>query len=1044
MVNMIYIFVFVFFVISLNYSNGYKRVNKNPYFFVNLRNYNSIKNMFNNEFFRATRHATKIKNKLNNMKNIHVGELKIGKIYDIKDNNIYVKLKNDSEDTVIIKRENNYLLENELLYDYLLNKNLIDNKLYSKLIKKKSKGTEEDEINNDNSNKTDDCVVLIKEINSPNKIIGELYTNEMRKRKDKIYDKLNELKNIEQRIFIKILKNIRNKYYIVLINDCIKGYLLYEENSNDPEYSNLLNSKEAQLSDKKLSAYIIDANKKLEYVFLSLKKYPKEELENKIEALQHNIIIENLFENNYFKGEVSDFCNDGNNIIVKIFDNKKNDIKVKIKSHNIINTKNILRNFDYLKNKVINNEFLKRTNFGTQNYKNTEDKTSNYNKTTTQRDYYEDGNIANTNKNNMPPYSKKEYMENFKKFKEFYYGCNDADALKYINVDDYIYKKENVIYVRIINKTLDQNLYEGSMKNSDIIDYNIYELLKKISSKNNIITEYNEKLRYPSKVLGFFNNYVILSTKVLNPDIRYKDKESADASDNSEEKQVNQINASKHHDAKDIITVIEKRYIDYENLKIGDIFFCRFDSVKRRNIRNTFNLSNSEINKIFHSYFKNDKDFMTQRRRERNVYPQFNTESNFENMGTDAYTQLDNEVSDNLPIYYDNSLEEEEQENNYNERDRKKNKIEKNLSQQYFEQIFFEKHNIYMMRTELHEDTEYHLNKNKVDKNFKTLRHICDNYYSGINKAYSRYPSIREEYILRYLGKDDYKLYRKIVLEYFSSNENSYKELLQTDCEELVSSIFDLVFEDPESLTIEIIRNYNKELFEKVDQLNIYELNFLLKDLIKLKNQLYIYSFTHENKLGRMNLLLNNQKPIKKDHILNLKVDELIKQELLKKYNNIIYPIDYIKNLILKKKRDQCKYNSKMPLIYILADETINIYENSAKDVKPFTEKEIDAMKAHITKKRKNLFAPSDDQDDDFRNSLFDPENSQIRHILHMIKEDLEKQKKKNKLEEVDREYEEEQKSYTDATDLYKTYPELEEMNKLAEDMFYMKLPFVE
>lgn len=64
--------------------------------------------------------------------------------------------------------------------------------------------------------------------------------------------------------------------------------------------------------------------------------------------------------------------------------------------------------------------------------------------------------------------------------------------------------------------------------------------------------------------------------------------------------------------------------------------------------------------------------------------------------------------------------------------------------------------------------------------------------------------------------------------------------------------------------------------------------------------------------------------------------------------------------------------------------------------------------------------------------------------FLIFLCRDLEKQKKKNKLEEIDREYEEEQNSYTDATDLYKTYPELEEMNKLAEDMFYMKLPFVE
>ncbi|SBS96665.1 reticulocyte binding protein 2 homolog B [Plasmodium ovale curtisi] len=977
------------------------------------------KDMLKREYIRRKRHkiGKSHVNELYSVEDIHVGELKIGKVYDVRDNNIYVRLKNENEKEVIIKRENNYLLEDELLYQYLFNANLIDETLYNRLTKgETSKGKETKNKTND----TKDCIVLIKEINENDEIIGELYSNEINKRKEKIYDKLHELKELEKRIFIKILKNVRNKYFIVLVNNCIKGYLLYDEGgkcgesgesgrngesgeSGESDRSDrsgrgedipAFHSTKGKMSTHKLSAYIVDVNKKLEYVFLSMKKYPKNDINEKIANLQHTIIIENLFENNFFKAEISDFCNDGNNIIVNIFKNNYNTIKVKIKSHNILNTKNILRNFDYLKNKIINYEFSKFRN--NSNFdEHSDEKLDNY-----KIDIYNnEQNENNSRKRKSINISKKEYIDNFKKFKENFYGCRDVDALKYINVDYYIYKKEKILYVRIVNKTLDENLYEGSMKNADKVNQHVYNLMKRISSPQNVTNTYDEKLRYPSKVLGFFNQYVILSTRVLTGENIEMGGNSKSSGESNHPLTTGYSRGSGKE--KDVVTLIEKRYIDYENLKEGDIFFCRFDTVRRRNIRNIFNLSNSTINKIFNSFFKKDKEVLSVNR-DRGETTTYTPSAG---MGHKTKTQ----------------------------------------DQKIFEELFFEKHDVYIMRGELHKDTEYRLNKNNVDKNFKMLKYICDTYYSGINKSYNRYPSIREEYILTYLGKDNYKLYRKIVADYFSSNKHSYKEFLQVGCEELATSIFDFIFENTEILTVEMVKNYNIELYEKIKKLNIYELNYLLKDLIKLKNRLHVFPLMYDTKIGRMNLTLNNQKPVKKEHILNLQIDEVVKEELLKAYKNFVYPIDYIKEIILRKKKAKCKENSKMDIIYILAEETINIYENSAKDVVPFTDEQISTFKANILKKRRTMIGSSNEANgDDFRGSLFDPENSQIRRILHMIKADLEKQKKKNKLDEVDREYEEEQKQYSDAKDLYNIFPQLEEMDKLSEDMFYMKLPFVE
>ncbi|CRG94906.1 conserved Plasmodium protein, unknown function [Plasmodium gallinaceum] len=966
--------VFYFFMVLciLKYNYAFKN-KKNIFLFLNK----SIKNKPIIRKYKCRRYL----NKTNDIKNINIGELKIGKIYDIISNDIYIQLK-DSNHHVIIKRENNYLLENELLYEYLFNSNLIDNILYNKLMKKITKKNEE-------KNEINECVVLIKEINEKNEIIGELYTNEISKRKEKIYDKLNEIKNLEKKIFIKILKNVRNKYFTVLIHDCIKGFLLYDEEED------MFDS----IFSQKLSAYIIDVNKKLEYVFLSMKKLSQNTLNDKLLNFQHTIILENLFENNYFKAEISDFCNDGNNVIVKIFDNKINSIKVKIKSHNIINTRNILRNFDYMKNKVIDNQFNKYN-------ENTEDSYDD-DKINMKKEDFDEKNINKRNK----VVSKKDYNEKLKKFKEDFYGCKNPDALKYIDMDNYIYKKEKLLYVRIINKTSDKNMYEGSMVNSDIINQHIYDIIKNIANDENKVSYYDEKLRYPSKVLGFFNKFVILSTRILNTDSNKEGNNNSNIDENT--KIYSNSNNNKH--IKDVITLIEKRYIDYENLKEGDIFFCRFESVKRQSIRNVLNLSNSTINKIYNLYFKKEKNTSVLKRN----------------------------IEENINDKRDNSEENKMNENKENSHGTIEKK--KSLDQLKFEKIFFEKHNIYVMRAELHKDTEYRLNKNNIDKNFKSLKNICDNYYSGFNKLYNHYSSIREEFILTYLGKENYKLYRKIVSDYFSSNKHSYKEFLQVPCEELASTIFDFIFENSNELTVEMVKNYNEELLGKVKQLNIFELKYLLNDLIKLKNKLYIYPYTYKTKTGRMNLLLNNQKPIKREHIINLNIDNKIKEELLKKYMNIIYPIDYIRKLILIKKNSKNKENEKMPIIYILAEETIRIYENSAKDVEPFSDEQIKNLKSYVLKKKKNIILDiHNNEEENLNSALFDSENSQIRKILYMIKEDLDKQKKKNKIDEVDKEYEEEQKNYIDATEIHKNIPELEEMNKLTEDMFYMKIPFVE
>ncbi|KAI4836589.1 hypothetical protein MKS88_004388 [Plasmodium brasilianum] len=1043
--------LFVLFVCILKYNWGYKEKINYPRFFLdNSSNVTQNKIMFMGKYDNIKKRC---RNKLNDNNNINVGELKIGKVYDVINNDIYVKLKNENEDTVIIKRENNYLLENELLYDYLVNSNLIGRALYSKLLKRMTengegkKGTNgasassllsvsTDAIDVDASTDSTDssnCVVLIKEINEKDEIVGELYTNEISKRKEKIYDKLTELKNLEKRIFIKIIKNVRNKYFVVLINDCIRGYLLYDEEDKD-EKTLLLNSLKGLA--QKLSAYIIDVNKKLEYVFLSLKKYAKHILNEKLEELQHTVIVENLFENNYFKAEVSHFCNEGNNIIVKIFESKNNTIKVKIKSHHIINTRNILRNFDQLKSKVITNEFMKHS---TNTSDEGQEEKKNFSQMEIQKDDYDEYNTLQQNKKRKGM-SKKEYMEKFKKFKEELYGCKEVDALKYINVDDYIYKKEKLLYVRIINKTLDKNMYEGSMINGDTLNQEIYNLMTKMASKQNIVTEYDDKLRYPSSVLGFFNNYVILSTRILRPDVNNGDIGSGNSGD-GHSANVATTGCSKvgGENVKDVITLIEKRYIDYENLKKGDIFFTRFDNIKRRNIRNIFHLPNSTINKVYNTYFKREKDMLilnSIREKKKNIQERDpKRDNNAEE--TDVRTYVSSGSGE--------CIGRDEGRISDGNSDMPSKYIERNkaLDQKIFEEIFFEKHNIYIMRGELHKDTEYRLNKNNIDKSFKSLKHICDTYYSGINKAYHLYPSIREEYILAYLGKDNYKMYRKMVADYFSLNENSYKELLQVECEELASTVFDFVYENPKELTVELVNNYNRHLYEKMKKLNINELNYVLKDLKKLKNKLFIYPCSYETKKGRINLVLNNQKPITKQHIMNLNIDEDVKRELLKAYKNFINPLDYIKDLILKKKQAKCRENSKMPVIYLLVEETINLYENSAKDVEPHTEEQLEVFKAHILKKRKNVHIVENDNDN-FRGDLFDPENSQLRRILNMIKEDLEKQKKKNKMDEVDKYYEEEQKSYSDATDLYKIFPQLEEMDKLTEDMFYMKIPFVE
>ncbi|ANQ10238.1 Reticulocyte binding protein 2-like protein B [Plasmodium coatneyi] len=1018
------VFLLLLLAHFLTCTNGLrKRVGGAPYdFLLGSRN-----NKQNETLIRRRHHEVRKKSvqKLKDVKDMHVGQLKVGRVANVVENEIFVKLKNDDNEQIIIKRENNYLLENELLYEYLYRNNFIDHAMYAKLMRKVTPQWKDQApcVQNDH---VKDCLVLIKEVDEKNRIIGELYTNEINKRKEKIYNKLDELKNSEKKIFIQIVKNVRNKYFVVLINGCIKGYLLYDEN-DEKDKQNVQLLQASKNATHKISAYIIEVNKKLEYVFLSLRKIPADEMNEKLRNLQHTIIVENLFENVYFKGEVSDFCNDGNNIIVNIFESKGNPIKVKIKSHNIINTRNILRNFDYLKNKVITHEFGLHNSAAVE--ETTEDRLPSHKMG--QRRGEESGDAVHTGEGgpfdarytkDITPQEKKakgsirqkDYTDKYKQFKQNFYGCNEEDALKYINVDDYIFKKEKLLYVRIVNKTSDPNLYEGSMVNADPINHQIYELIKKMSTDQNVIQNYNPMLRYPSKVLAFFNSYVILSTRVLSPEaaaVQESDPERGgdDKTSTSGTTGCNKIN--KEH-VRDVITLIEKRYIDYENLKEGDIFFCRFDHLKTRNARNIFNLSNSTINKIFNSYFKREKDIM----------------------GLVGRRDDDSPRWDRNPSRGDG----------FNMGDRTKSpEQDKSPVQQIFEEIFFSKRDFYFMRGELHKDTEYRLNKNNIDKNFKLLKHICDTYYSGINKNYHHYPSIREEYILAYLGKDNYKLYRKIVADYFSSNEHSYKEFLQADCEAILTTVFDVAFENPNALTVQVVQNYNKELFRKISMLDINELNYMLKDLDKLKKKMYIYPCSYNNRIGRMNLILNNMKPIKKEHIENMNLREDVKNELLNVYKNFVFPDEYIKETIIKKKQAKCRENSKMQSIYILAEETINLYENSAKDVEPLSEEQIGVIRDHLLKKRRPV--PGDmSENDSFRGDLFEPENSQIRRLLHMIKEDLEKQKKKNKLDEVDREYEEEQNSYTDATDLYKTYPELQEMDRLSEDAFHMKIPFVE
>ncbi|SOV83773.1 conserved Plasmodium protein, unknown function [Plasmodium sp. gorilla clade G3] len=1118
--------VFCFFQCYGIYKN--KKISKA--FLINKKEYGR------KDFSSNIRSKSKISNRMNKLNehinNIHVGQMKLGYIYDIKDNDIYVKLK-DKDRKVVIKKENNYLLENKLLYDYLYDRNLIDDILYNKISYENCKDVKgvHNDIQDHYKKEINPCVVLIKEVNQKdNEILGELYCNEISKRKDKIFDKLNELKSMEKKIFIKILKNVRNKYYIVLINDCIKGYLLYDEKLNlseqlhkniDNYYNKKMNEKydDKKIKSKninnehiynnykRLSAYIIDVNKKLEYVFLSLYKYPENILNQKLEDIQHTILQENLFENNYFKAEVTDYCNNGNNIIVKIFENKKASIRVKIKSHNIINTRNILRNFDYLKNKVLTHEFNKyftnmddsvnqnmakgninknlinegiyakekniqttgknyindmNSNDMNSNDMNSNDMNSNdMNSNITKSNFInsnDNSSYKNTYNKNMAK-KKKDYIEKFKQFKDQFYGCKDVDALKYINVDDYIYKREKLLYVRIINKTLDKNVYEGSMVHSEIINKNIYDIIKQITNKNNICINYDAKLRYPSKVIAFFNNFVILSTKILKTDILTDIIKNQESNKNNDKLKLPNIVE------KDVITLIEKRYIDHENLKVGDIFFCRFENVKRQSIRNVFNLSNSAIINIYNTFFKKDKDSyvvsskykeeqhmlnedVKQQENKKQKQKKKNLNSSSMNEDTNINTNINNKINNNVDKNVDKNVDTNNALKNYQENENQKSSTEylnKNINQHTFEELFFEKYDIYFMKAELHKDTEYRLNKNNIDKNFKLLKNISDNYLSGFNKSYVNYSSIREHYILTYLGEDNYKIYRQIVSDYFSSNENSYKELLQTDCQELLTTIFDIALDKPNQLNIENIQNFNKVLWDKVKKLNVNELNYVLQDLMKLKNRLYIYPCSYDNQIGRMNLILNNQKPIKKEHILNLNVNDNIKELLLNEYRNFRFPIDYIKELILKKKFSKHKDNDKIGIIYILAEETINLYENSAKDVEPFSEEQLNTLRAQVLKKsKKNIIEGSTQEEDNFHSSLYDVENNQIRKILYMIKEDLEKQKKKNKLDEVDKEYEEEQKTHIDATEFHKNLPELEEMNKLSEDIFYMKLPFVE
>ncbi|KNC36930.1 chloroquine resistance marker protein [Plasmodium falciparum RAJ116] len=845
--------------------------------------------------FRSKSKISNRSNKLNeHINNIHVGQIKLGYIYDIKDNDIYVKLK-DKDRNVVIKKENNYLLENKLLYDYLYDRNLINDVLYNKISHENCKDVKDNrkDIQDHYKKQTNPCVVLIKEVNEKNdEILGELYYNEISKRKDKIFDKLNELKSMEKKIFIKILKNVRNKYYIVLINDCIKGYLLYDEKLNlseqlhknidtyynkkfnekydDQKKSKNINNELIYNNSKRLSAYIIDVNKKLEYVFLSLYKYPENILNQKLEDIQHTILQENLFENNYFKAEVTDYCNNGNNIIVKIFENKNASIRVKIKSHNIINTRNILRNFDYLKNKVITHEFNKyftnmddliHQNVAKGNInknlinqeiyakeKNIQSNEKNYNNHDNSNDINSNVNKSNDNSSSYKNIAKKkkDYIEKFKQFKDQYYGCKDVDALKYINVDDYIYKREKLLYVRIINKTLDRNVYEGSMVHSEIINKNIYDIIKQITNKNNICINYDAKLRYPSKVIAFFNNFVILSTKILKTDIL------TDIIKNQESNKINDKSKLPNIVEKDVITLIEKRYIDHENLKVGDIFFCRFENVKRQSIRNVFNLSNSAIINIYNTFFKKDKDsyivpskYKEEQHMLHDEIKQKETKKQQQQQQKKKKIYI-NSSSTNEDINIVNNIDTKNQEDG-NQKSTTEY-VNKNINQHTFEELFFEKYDIYFMKAELHKDTEYRLNKNNIDKNFKLLKNICDNYLSGFNKSYD---------------------------------------------------------------------------------VNVSEDQLTLKSLKKIK-------------------------------------------------------------------------------------------------------------------KKKKYIEGSPQEGESFHSSLYDVENNQIRKILYMIKEDLEKQKKKNKLDEVDKEYEEEQKTHIDATEYHKNLPELEEMNKLSEDVFYMKLPFVE
>lgn len=1138
-----YFFIFLFSIVWKKSVFCFRK-KRHRSFFLNSNGNSSNKNILK-QYISTSPFSSFRKNlnklKLKDINSINVGELKVGVISDVIDNDIYVKLKN-SEHRVLIKRENNYLLENELLYTYLFNSNLISLQMYNKLTKKYEakenanpnydsyvrENQKEYADEKEQKEKVDDCIVLIKSVEG-NELLGELYTEEIAKRKEIIYEKLNELKTLGKKIFIKVLKNVKNKYYIVLVNDCIQGYLINDDidivgkrvMDGVDEIEGIQELEKKKKKKKlvtsrvdKLSAYIVDVNKRLEYVFLSLKKYVPSTLENRLLELQNTIVLENMFQNNYFKGEIVDFSNNGNNIIVKIFDSKTHPIKVKVKSYNLLNTRNLLRNFDYLKHKILTHEFTKLDGQGeddirTGSLKKRDDEKrkregkeeienwmsdddynyiSNENESTKENEENEET-FENVNRKESDSENerisekkknaireKKEQRERFLKFKASLYGCKEVDAVKYINLENYIYKEEKCIYVRIINKTIEKNFYEGSMKKvEENIDQNIYNIFKKLASEENQINHYDKMLRYPSTVLGTFNNYVLLRTKILeviNPleikqennqmeytTIEMKEEEKI-KENNTDEKITNSVELSrrmsvnetnKTNKTKDVITLIEKCFIDYENLKEGDVFFCRFEKIKNQSIRNLFNLSNDMMRNIYDSYFSKD---MKQNR--------------------SKYRRDD--------LEYNQKKDKNREKNRETSEEKDKDKDMEPYSRNTFENIFFKKKKVYIMRGELHKDTEYRLNKNKIDTSFKKLKNICDTYYSGFNKAYDHFPSLREEFISLYLGPEKYKLYRKIIADYFSSNINSYKEFLQSDCKILTRTIFDLVFENPEKITKELIHNYNIDVWNKVKRLNVFELNCLLKDLQNLKKTLYTCPLDMNSQIGRMNLLLNNQKPISKEIINSLKINEDvkknndIKKELMKVYKRkIIYPISFVKELLIKKKNAKYGTEGELNTVYILAEESINLYENSAKDVEPFSEEDIEMLKRKVLSSSKGGYmgmqyddvseeetekgkrkekeenederekqGTTEDKTKDIRFALSDPSNSQIRKVLYMIKDDLEAQKKKNKLDEVDKYYEEEQKQYTDITKVHKNLHELEEMGNLTKDMFYMKIPFIE